>query len=464
MDKTQNLTQTMPPISTESPTVPATPGEVQSEFNVSDFVVENLPPAHHKFGPSSLKNREICAGWKNDQSSDKSRADEGTKLHLAFENRDLAGLDAEQAEQVQKCINYVAPLEKNALIIIREARLKVLPNPETGKEQTFGTADLVILRRLANGKLHIDVVDEKYGWNPVDDAKENRQGFSYVLGAWELPGEWRQAESCTMHFLSPRIDDVSRHTFFKRDIPRLSLTVSSIIAKAEHWDKTRDPSMLVLNETNCTWCGRKATCPAMINYGIAHAKKYKPLEIAEETHSSTITDPVKMGQFYIALKVLEKLVDSGKKHVAAFTLENDIPGFSRRERKGKVTITNSVSAWPVLLKKFGITSLDDPAIADLINCATFSYADITKFVSDKAGKGKAKTEAVGRLWTDLQDVEAVFQSEPSAYLQRDKEEAVLDVIATPVVEAEPQTLESRVAAIEAKIPDHVSCVQGAAVD
>jgi len=476
----ENTNTTTAPLSSESSIPPAVPGAVlKTLFTVlSDgSIVKGEPEAkltkeqkvtllaslnlhterleHHKFGPSSLKSRRICPGWKNNQGGDKTAAIEGTMMHLAFERRDMTGLNDEQASQVQKCIDYVTPLETGALIVLREARLDVLDG------QTFGTADLVILRRLKNGRLHIDVVDEKYGKTEVDDAADNDQGYAYVLGAWDLPGEWRKAESCTVHFLSPRLDDVSRHTFYKKDIPRLSMITSTTIGQAEHWDKTRDPSMLRMNETNCSRCARKATgeCHLATNYVIAHAKAYRPLEVAEETHSSRITDPVKMGQFYIALRVLEKMVDSGKKHVAEFALEHDIPGFTRRERKGKVTVNNSVAAWPVLLKTFGIEKLDDPQMIDLINCATFSYADLQNWVSEKAGKGKAKTAAVAALWTDLQNVECVYQAEPSAYLQRDKEEPVTEISATevPAIAEAPK-------AIEAPAPTNASCVQGAAVD
>lgn len=390
-------------------------------------------PAHHKFGPSSHKNREICPGWKNDQDSDKSAANEGTLMHLSTETGNLSGLTEEQAAQVTKCINYVAGLLRKGTVIEdrKEARLTILGG------RTFGTTDRLILIRRPNGKLHIDVVDYKMGWNSVDDASENRQGFNYVLGAADLPGLWQEAETISVHLLLPRRDEVSKHTFTRADLPRLGLIISNILARAEHWSATRDASMLQLNEVNCTYCGRKATCPVMMNYGIAHAKKYAPLEIADEVHSSQITDPAAMAKFFIALKVLEKMVDSGKKHVAEFAKENDLPGFVRRERKGKVTITNSVAAWPQLLKALDITSLESPALVDLINTATFSYTDIVAAVSAKAGKGKPKTEALGKLWTSLQDADCVYEADSTPYLQRVKEDLPIEVAATPVPLPEP---------------------------
>jgi hypothetical protein len=462
----------MPSLTPDSTTQPAADAGIAAPVAVVEA------PAHHKFGPSSLKNREICPGWKNDQSGDKTAADEGTKMHLAFEKKDLTGLDPEQAEQVTKCLNYAASLEKGALVVLREARLIVLGG------QTFGTADLVILRRLKNGKLHIDVLDEKYGRKEVDDAETNRQGFAYVIGAFDLPGDWFKAESCTVHFLTPRRDEVSTHTFFRKDLPRLSLTVSNIIARAEHYSKsgetdaTRDSSMLQLTEDNCTWCGRKATCPKMLAYGLAHAKKYAPLEIAEETHSSTITDGAKMAQLYTASKILEKMVDSVKKHVIAFSRENEMPGYSLRERKCPVKINNVVLAWPELLKVFEIDLAASPdaaaKLAELIgSCGDFSYADVLKLASSKAAKGQ-KTEAAKQLWITLSNAECVYAGEPTTYLQRNKEtDVAIEVSAVPVLlshtsetreaETPAERLDDRVKAVEQKV-ESTSCVTGPAVD
>lgn len=375
--------------------------------------------AHHAIGPSSQKNKAICAGWVNDPYSDKTRADEGTALHEATEKNELSGLNPEQIEQVTKCLNYLARLEVGAIAILKEVRLSILHGA------TFGTADRLIKRRLPSGKIHVDVVDFKFGWKAVDDAKDNIQGFNYVIGASEL---WPEADSWKVHFLSPRRDEVSTHTFFRSDLPRLRLTISTIIHRVLHWENSRDPKLLCLDELNCATCGRKSdgSCPLILKYALTHAKAYSPLEIAEEVHSSKITDPAAMSRFYTAIRVLEKMVDSGKKHVAEFAKTTPIPGYAVKERAGKVSINNSLLAWPVLREKLGITSLEDPAFMELIGASTFSYADVQKIVSDKAPRGE-KSKAVGALWTALQDADAVRAAEPTTYLQRVKEDAPVDV-------------------------------------
>lgn len=423
---------------------------------IDPAVVAAAPTSkHHRWGPSSLKSREICPGYKNDNSGDNTASDEGTMLHNAVETGNLAGLNAEQTEQVNKCLGYVEPLVKKALEVHREVKLDVLGG------MTFGTADMVILRllpnagqkkKLSDGYKHADLVDFKFGRVAVDDAEDNRQGYAYVLGVFE---RWAEVDSVTVHFLSPRRDEILRHTFYRSDIPRLSMIISTIISNADHYDKTRDPSMLRLNETNCTYCYRrgKPECPVSVAYMVAHAKKYAPLEIADETHSSQITDPAQMAKFFIAIRVLEKMVESGKKHVLAFSKQNDIPGFVRRERKGSVKISNSTLAYPVLKQ------ILDPE--ELASCCEFKYGDILKLVSDKAEKGK-KTEAAKQLYIALSNAECVTSGEPTEYLQRLKEDPVEEKIAAPV-STEPATIPAKTAESPATPTAPKSCVTGPAV-
>lgn len=374
--------------------------------------------AHHAIGPSSQKNKAICPGWVNDPYSDKTRADEGTDLHEATEKGRTDGLTPEQAEQVTKCLNYVKTLEQGAIEVRKEVRLSILGG------KTFGTADRLIKRKL-NAKIHADVIDFKFGWKAVDDAKDNIQGFNYVLGASEL---WPEVDSFKVHFLSPRRDEVSTHTFFRSDLARLRLVVATIIDRVLRWEKTKDDSMLNLDEANCMYCGRKAdgSCPRILQFALTHAKSYAPLEVAEEVHSSQISDPVAMSRFFTAIRVLEKMVDSGKKHVAEYAKTQDIPGYVRRERAGKVSINNSLLAWPVLKEKLGITSLDDPAFMELVAASTFSYSDIQKIVSGRAARGD-KSKAIGALWAALQDADAVRAADPIPYLQRVKDDAPVEV-------------------------------------
>lgn len=389
---------------------------------------------HHIYGPSTLKNREVCPGWTNDRDADQTKANEGTKMHLAAETGDLSGLDAEQTEQVQKCLTYIKPLEARAIENHKEVRLRILDG------ETFGTADRVFICKMVNRGKHGDIVDYKMGRNGVDDPIENRQGFSYVLGVFE---RW-DVDSVTVHFLLPRRDEVLRATFFRSDVPRLAKIIRSIIARCKVYAQTQDPNMLRATEFGCAYCGNRSRveagpdgkpqvvlCPALGGVGLAMAKKYAPLEIVEEVHSSKITDPAKAIPLYIAVLILEKLVGSAKKHITALAKENgglaDANGkmaFVIRERKGNTRITDSVAAHGIL------SQLLDPV--ELASCATYNYNDVLKLVSEKAEKGK-KTEAARQLYVALSNAEYVVQGEPTTYLQRNKEEEADAAVELPSV-------------------------------
>jgi hypothetical protein len=84
----------------------------------------STPEQHHELGPSTLKYVEICPGYR---SSDETNifAEEGTMLHSATENKCFDGLNDEQKELVTKCLDYLAPLEKDADKIEKEVRVEI---------------------------------------------------------------------------------------------------------------------------------------------------------------------------------------------------------------------------------------------------------------------------------------------------------------------------------------------------
>lgn len=367
-------------------------------------------PTHHIYGPSTHKNRAVCPGWQNDSESDKAHADEGTLLHKATETAVLDGLNEEQKDCVRSCLRYVERLEQHAEKVLKEVRLSILGG------LTFGTSDRVIVRRVA-GKLHLDVVDFKFGRNSVDEAAENLQGFNYVLGAFDL---YPEAETATVHFVLPRRDEIDTHTFRRSDYPRLALAVKLVIERAALFAATGDESMLNPTPQNCLYCGRKVTCPKVRKFSLAVAQKYAPLEVVEEVHSSAITNPVQMAKLYDAAKVMEKFVDSVKKHALTMALEaggtlSDENGkalYEVAERDGTRKIKDVGLALPVLLKH-----LDD---REILSVADVSLPGALKLIGAKAPRGE-KAKLIGSVEAELTAAEAVSQGAGTRYLRRVKE-------------------------------------------
>lgn len=82
------------------------------------------PDAHHELGPSTLKNVEICPGFRS-TNEDNIFTLEGTKMHEAAETGDFSGLDEEQEIMVAKALAYKKSLESDESESVLEQRVTI---------------------------------------------------------------------------------------------------------------------------------------------------------------------------------------------------------------------------------------------------------------------------------------------------------------------------------------------------
>lgn len=373
-----------------------------------------MPDTHHTYSPSTLKNRAICPGWINDPYSDKSKADEGTRLHHAAETGNLAGLDPEQTTAVQKCLGLAAKMEKGADKVLNEQRLQILDG------LTFGTADKVI-HFIA--RKHAVVLDWKFGKHDVDPAKKNLQGKAYALGVFDLP---EKPETVRVIFALPRLNIVHDHTFTRSEMSRLSLEISAIIARCRQYDETNDVALLNPTDYGCLYCGRKATCPHTTSLALGIVQKYEPLSLPENLHSSQLTDPKQMARLVDFAKIAEKLASSIKEHAMQLAIEqgglHDEAGnllYEVAERNGERAL-NLGLALPILSQH-----LDD---RELLSVAKVSLPAALKLIEAKAPRGQ-KSKVRAAIEQALGDAQAVTSGTSSRYLKKAKktEEEAIDV-------------------------------------
>jgi hypothetical protein len=352
-----------------------------------------------------MKYRAICAGFDQDQSGDTSLADAGTLQHKAAETGDLSILTDEwHVKNVRKCLSFVESRIIKGLPVdaeFRELRLSILGG------RTFGTVDRVIIRDT-----HSDIVDYKFGAGAIDDASENWQGICYVIGVFE---RFENLRTVTVWFLIPRRDEVTRHTFTRADLPDMRIKVATVISRAEQYRKTGDTQFLRRTEASCLYCANKATCPLMIEYALSTAHKYAPLEIVADVHASQLSDPLKLAKLYEAAKILEKMVDSAKKHIMDFALQNnglhvgDTTLYEIAERDGKRSITNPGMAVEIFRRHLTDT--------EILSASTMSLSGVLKLISDKAPRGQ-KAKIVGAVESELESLRAVSPGEPIRYLKK----------------------------------------------
>lgn len=368
---------------------------------------------HHPHGPSTLQNKAVCCGWINDPTSDTTLADEGTLMHAATEMRRTDHLTTEQKGWVDKCITYVDRLENMAGVtgVQREVFLTI-------RGVTYGTSDHLVQKVRLDGKKHLFITDLKFAWNQYPDAEVNLQGWAYTLGSDEFyPG----ADYFTVTFLYPKLDIVSKHTFSRADLPRLELAVRTIVARAEHFAKTGDETMLNPTIEGCLHCGRKATCGRLTSLALATAKKYAPLEVVDNPHSSEVTIPHKMAQLVAIAPILEKMAGSIKEHAKAFAANNG----GIHDESGKLVYELVTKEAPRKLNPNKVADVVDILVREgltereILACSDLSITQALDLIADKAGKGQ-KAKRRGAVEGMLQEIDGITRGEPSLVLKKVK--------------------------------------------
>ena len=153
---------------------------------------------HHEFSPSKLEQYRICPAsyfmQKGLPDTTSAAAEEGTLLHAALAKFSADGLNSEQTEVFESCVNYLDSLTTGTGNdeIITELPLTIKDGSEV---LTTGTADVVIY----NSDMHeVSIVDWKFGYTPVMSVMNNIQLATYAVGAMQKYG----VSTCKAHVRS----------------------------------------------------------------------------------------------------------------------------------------------------------------------------------------------------------------------------------------------------------------------
>lgn len=345
--------------------------------------------SHAKHSPSALAYKEVCPGFES-RGEDTVYSQEGTLLHRAVEKGDLTGLNEEQVQVARLCLDYIEGLGAGGETL-REHKLSI------GGGLTFGTVDY--LRQEGD---RADLVDFKFGRNPVPDAEENAQVQAYALGVFEL---WPDVQSVRVHILQPRRDEVSTASYTRGDVPRLQLRVSTIIACCEAEAPALRPT------ENCLWCSRQGVCPALHKHALTIAKGYgDELQIPDQFHPSQITSPVVMGHALAVARVMEKWCESVRHHALQMRLGGqEIPGHELRTASGKRRIKDPIAAWAAVKHQV-------PPEA-FIACCDVSLPKLENAFAEAAPRG-VKAKAKQELSEALADLGIIETAKESLYLAK----------------------------------------------
>lgn len=204
---------------------------------------------HHDFSPSRLEQFRLCPGsyfmQKDIPEVEGEWAKEGKLLHKAIETGNYDGLSDDQIATVEDCRAFALSLTNSPdALVEREQTFEI--TDDDGNVLTVGIADHVI---VDNGTL--TVIDWKFGYNPVNDVKENIQLAAYALGAMLKYG----IACCDCWVYQPRIHKKSHHVF--TNAAAIRANIRTIIKRSQSENLLLKPS-----DSACRYCKARLNCPA----------------------------------------------------------------------------------------------------------------------------------------------------------------------------------------------------------
>jgi ATP-dependent exoDNAse (exonuclease V) beta subunit len=201
------------------------------EQEIKDIAVEVVAPdhkarAHHKNSPSKLPYLSMCPGFKSDETGDKDAAEQGTRLHEHMDSIvqnwtkdsgksmlqyldelcNTVAVDADERALLVYCVRELVDwLSRSGAEIVQEIRVEI--HRPDGTLATAGHLDLLLIFGNGMGLL----IDYKFGWLRVKDAKDNEQGLTYAIGCFEkfpkTEAHWNHVHSAPA---GPQVNGVPR--------------------------------------------------------------------------------------------------------------------------------------------------------------------------------------------------------------------------------------------------------------
>lgn len=313
---------------------------------------------HPLYPPSGIKRVELCPASAKmclkvpDYDITTEEALEGTLLHDKVAQHNIEGLNQEQSEVVNKCIQMLSQVAGEHKI---RHEYTVRINDENGKELTFGSVDALIEKDN-----EIIIVDFKFGYNPVDSADENSQLAIYALGASR---EFKK-DKVTCIIFQPRIKHSTSSYVYQGGDAFMAIReyLDEVIEKAES-------SQMVFNpcDTACRFCKAKAICPAI---------ESKTMDVIKYSPESLVID--KMAYYMDVAYMVEGWADSIKKKVKEL-LESGvlIPNYSLQKCDGRTEIVDINGAYQELS--------EDLTADEFRACCKGSFSELVGIYAKKRG-------------------------------------------------------------------------------
>lgn len=365
--------------------------EARAEVTIE--TIEDRPHAEH--GPSSLKFKAICPGWRSGGSSEAGdiAADRGRIGHAAVEkeNPDMVPEDDPFLRDcVEGCITYVRRLKDT---VEKESGGNFSVQDEIRvdfyKDQ-WGYFDRVIID-WTNKRAHL--IDYKFAVYRYD--ANSPQFWAYVKGLFEaypdkineiivhVPMPFRGAVDVERYVREP---EHGTQPYFGLEpvatYDELCAKVSAIIEAAIR----NNPAEYRVGR-QCEYCSAAPGCPRLHNLAVAISEDFAPEELEA---IPGIRDPEKIPEGAAGLigqaKLLAPIMRSWAQKVDARAMEmilmegTEIPGFRLKHRAAPARIIDPITAWKLVKDKL--------TPEQFAACSTLSITDLETAYADTFPRGK----------------------------------------------------------------------------
>lgn len=316
-------------------------------------------------------------------------AQEGTTAHALLESALLLGdtsaeasvelvegATPEMAETLQPVIDWVDQWQTAHPGAEMFLERKVNPGQALGREDLWGTADVLGIARKQG---EILIGDLKYGAGRAVEVEGNVQLQLYALGALALAGP--EIERVTLAILQPRAvhaaGPVRIATLQRAELEAFGVEIRTAAAK------TDQPGAPLVAGEHCTFCRASGGCPALAEHSLALAREM--FQTVDQP-----LNPERIGRLLRQADTLRSWLKALEAEALRLAREGAaIPGFKLASRRGHrawihpdVALTRLNEIYAIDLDLLAPRALISPAQAEkVIKRETRQKADLSKLVS-----------------------------------------------------------------------------------
>ena len=365
--------------------------------------------AHAKRSPSAYKYIKACPGYLPQKNQElHPNTIRGTKIHDAIEANNFDLLDDQELRWAEYCLGE----KQKALAEVfgtnpydEEKEIKVVV---IEKFQSWGYLDSFLMSRVTG-----ILMDWKFGWGEVDDARKNEQMKGYTVALFK---KYPTLQTLHVYVVQPPLRKTTSKVYTRSKASTMKAAITRYLKKG--WQCDANPkkylTLYANPETNrCLYCQRSQdlSCPIM-----STALKRMQENVDKITFPSKfdpenfIATPAELVQILQSKEIITKIFDAAAEK-AKELLESGIilKGLELQHVEGRTTVSNPSLAHQVCAG-MGITD------AEFQNCMSVSLTDLKTVVKTKAPRGQ-KELAVEQFVAKLSEADAIKQGEPSTRIK-----------------------------------------------